>query len=97
MRMITLRKTGTGDGDKTKAGDWPVLLEQTVKGIVSIIDSRVGEESRAPYKQIIWDSLPIKNKTNNFEVITGILSENYHQRGYLNMRSITSDVQDFKE
>ena len=48
----------------------PEIRNQTDKGIVSIIDSRVGEESRAPYKQIIWDSLPIKNKTNNFEVIT---------------------------
>lgn len=55
---------------KLKQGIGRLIRNQTDKGIVSIIDSRVGEESRAPYKQIIWDSLPIKNKTNNFEVIT---------------------------
>lgn len=39
-------------------------------GIVSIIDSRVGEKSKAPYKQMIWDALPIKNRTSDIDEIT---------------------------
>lgn len=54
---------------KLKQGIGRLIRNQTDKGIVSIIDSRVGEKSKAPYKQIIWESLPIKRKTNDFSQI----------------------------
>lgn len=54
---------------KLKQGIGRLIRNQSDKGIVSIIDSRVGEHSKAPYKQIIWDSLPIKRKTNEFSEI----------------------------
>ena len=38
-------------------------------GIVSIIDSRVGENSNALYKSVIWESLPIKNRTSDINEV----------------------------
>lgn len=52
---------------KLKQGIGRLIRSENDKGIVSIIDSRVGEKSNAPYKNIIWESLPITNKTNDIE------------------------------
>ena len=52
---------------KLKQGIGRLIRSESDKGIVSIIDSRVGKTSKAPYKQIIWESLPIKSKTNKIE------------------------------
>lgn len=54
---------------KLKQGIGRLIRNEKDCGIVSIIDSRVGESSSARYKQIIWDALPIKNKTADFEKI----------------------------
>lgn len=54
---------------KLKQGIGRLIRSENDKGIVSIIDSRVGEKSKAPYKHIIWESLPIKNRTNKIEEI----------------------------
>ncbi|MDD3340408.1 MAG: ATP-dependent DNA helicase, partial [Lachnospiraceae bacterium] len=54
---------------KLKQGIGRLIRNQSDRGIVTIIDSRVGEQSKAPYKQLIWDSLPIKNRTNDFSKI----------------------------
>ena len=54
---------------KLKQGIGRLIRSESDKGIVSIIDSRVGINSKAPYKEIIWESLPIKNRTNNIEEI----------------------------
>ena len=54
---------------KLKQGIGRLIRSENDKGIVSIIDSRVGINSKAPYKEIIWESLPIKNRTNNIEEI----------------------------
>lgn len=54
---------------KLKQGIGRLIRSENDKGIVSIIDSRVGEKSNAPYKDIIWESLPIKRKTNDMEVL----------------------------
>jgi ATP-dependent DNA helicase DinG len=50
---------------KLKQGIGRLIRNETDKGIVSIIDSRIGDKSKAPYKNLIWSSLPIKNRTNS--------------------------------
>lgn len=52
---------------KLKQGIGRLIRNEKDFGIVSIIDSRVGDSSNAKYKQQIWESLPIKNRTSNFE------------------------------
>lgn len=52
---------------KLKQGIGRLIRNETDYGIVSIIDPRLGQNSHVPYKQMVWDALPIKNKTNNFE------------------------------
>ncbi len=36
---------------------------------MAILDSRIGELSNSPYKNIVFDSLPIKNRTNDIREI----------------------------
>lgn len=54
---------------KLKQGIGRLIRSEKDFGLVSIIDSRVGEKSKAKYKQMIWDALPIKNRTSNFDEI----------------------------
>lgn len=54
---------------KLKQGIGRLIRNKKDCGIVSIIDSRLGENSKAPYKQLTWDALPIKNKTNDIEQV----------------------------
>ncbi len=68
---------------KLKQGIGRLIRSEKDFGIVSIIDSRVGEKSKAKYKQMIWDALPVKNKTSNFDVIRefyNLLVENNDER-----------------
>lgn len=45
---------------KLKQGIGRLIRSEQDRGIVSIVDSRVGDQSKAPYRKIIWESLPIK-------------------------------------
>lgn len=54
---------------KLKQGIGRLIRSETDKGIVSIIDSRIGDSSKAKYKNQIWESLPIKNRTNDIEIV----------------------------
>ena len=54
---------------KLKQGVGRLIRSESDKGIISIIDSRVGESSQAPYKEIVWNALPIKNRTGSLEEI----------------------------
>lgn len=54
---------------KLKQGIGRLIRSENDKGIVSIIDSRVGENSKVPYKEVIWESLPIKKRSNSIEEI----------------------------
>ena len=54
---------------KLKQGIGRLIRSEKDFGIVSIIDSRVGEKSKAKYKRKIWEALPIKNRTSNFDEI----------------------------
>ena len=54
---------------KLKQGIGRLIRSEKDFGIVSIIDSRVGEKSKAKYKRNIWEALPIKNRTSDFDEI----------------------------
>lgn len=47
---------------KLKQGIGRLIRSDKDFGIVSIIDSRVGENSNVLYKSVIWESLPIKTE-----------------------------------
>lgn len=53
---------------KLKQGIGRLIRSDKDFGIVSIIDSRVGENSNALYKSVIWESLPIKTELDINEV-----------------------------
>ena len=44
-----------------------LIRNKTDKGIVSIIDSRLGDKSKASYKEKVWQALPIKQRTNSLK------------------------------
>lgn len=50
---------------KLKQGVGRLIRNKTDKGIVSIIDSRLGDKSKVSYKEKVWQALPIKQKTND--------------------------------
>lgn len=54
---------------KLRQGVGRLIRKHDDKGIVSILDSRIGELSNKPYKDMVFNSLPIKNKTNNIKKI----------------------------
>lgn len=54
---------------KLKQGIGRLIRNKTDKGIVAILDPRLGKSSNSSYKDIVWESLPIKNKTNELNVI----------------------------
>lgn len=49
---------------KLKQGVGRLIRKETDKGIVSILDPRLSEQYDAPYRQLVWDALPIKNKSD---------------------------------
>lgn len=69
---------------KLKQGIGRLIRSERDFGIVSIIDSRVGEKSKAKYKQIIWEALPIKNKTASFYKIKEFYNLLVEQNRYEN-------------
>ena len=50
---------------KLKQGIGRLIRNFTDTGIVCIIDRRLRDDPPAKYHDIVWKSLPIKNKTNN--------------------------------
>ena len=52
---------------KLKQGVGRLIRNKTDKGIVSIIDSRLGDKSKANYKEKVWQALPIKQRTNSLK------------------------------
>lgn len=52
---------------KLKQGIGRLIRNFTDKGIVSIIDGRLKDEQPTQYRDIVWDSLPIKNRTNDIQ------------------------------
>lgn len=54
---------------KLKQGVGRLIRNETDRGIISIIDSRVGDNSDVQYKDMIWNSLPTKKRTNDLKEI----------------------------
>jgi len=46
-----------------------LIRSEKDKGIVSILDGRMGDSSGTGYKDTVWEALPIKNKTMNLAEI----------------------------
>ena len=55
---------------KLKQGIGRLIRNYTDTGIVSIIDPRLSKERSTPYREITFDSLPIKNITNSLSELT---------------------------
>lgn len=68
---------------KLKQGIGRLIRSEKDFGIVSIIDSRVGEKSKNQYKQEIWKALPIKNRTSNIEAVKRFYQTLIKQNGNL--------------
>lgn len=54
---------------KLKQGVGRLIRNEDDKGIISIIDSRLSDASSVPYKNQVWDALPIKNRTSYLDKI----------------------------
>lgn len=52
---------------KLRQGVGRLIRNATDKGIVTILDSRINDNSKMEYKNIVFEALPIKVKTNNLE------------------------------
>ena len=50
---------------KLRQGIGRLIRNQKDTGIVSILDPRVGEEYKNEYKELVWNTLPIKTKTTS--------------------------------
>jgi len=54
---------------KLKQGVGRLIRNKTDKGIIAILDPRLGNKSKENYKDIVWNALPIKNRTNDLKKI----------------------------
>lgn len=61
---------------KLKQGVGRLIRSAEDKGIVTILDTRINDKSTAKYKDLVWDSLPMKIKTSNIEEIKTFVNEN---------------------
>jgi len=52
---------------KLKQGAGRLIRSYSDIGIVSILDPRLGEKYHSEYSGMVWDALPIKNKTKDIE------------------------------
>lgn len=60
---------------KLKQGIGRLIRNYTDTGIVSIIDPRLNDERPARYRDITWDSLPIKNRTSSIKKLAAFYSQ----------------------
>lgn len=54
---------------KLKQGVGRLIRNATDKGIISILDSRMADDAKNGYRDIVWNALPIKHKTDSLEKI----------------------------
>lgn len=52
---------------KLKQGVGRLIRNFTDTGIISIIDPRLANTSSSPYRSIVWEALPIHNRTDNIQ------------------------------
>jgi len=55
---------------KLNQGVGRLIRSESDVGIVSILDPRLADSSNSVYRNIVWDALPIKNRTSDFLVLT---------------------------
>lgn len=60
---------------KLRQGVGRLIRNNSDKGIITILDSRVSDSSKSQYKKHVWDSLPMKRRTNNIEDIKVFINE----------------------
>lgn len=60
---------------KLKQGIGRLIRNHTDTGIVSIIDPRLSDVRPARYRDIIWDSLPIKNRTSDIKALAAFYNQ----------------------
>lgn len=60
---------------KLRQGVGRLIRNYTDKGIVTILDSRVSDGSNRPYKNLVWEALPMKIRTNDIEVVKKFVKE----------------------
>lgn len=58
---------------KLKQGVGRLIRNSTDRGIISILDPRVSEENNKPYCKNIWESIPMKNRTNDLSSIKAFI------------------------
>jgi ATP-dependent DNA helicase DinG len=61
---------------KLRQGVGRLIRNYTDNGIITILDPRVGDNSNRPYKNAIWEALPMKIKTNDINVVKNFVNEN---------------------
>lgn len=54
---------------KLRQGVGRLIRKHTDTGIVSILDSRIGDNSSSSYKKIVFDSIPMKNRTKDINKV----------------------------
>lgn len=54
---------------KLKQGVGRLIRNVTDRGIISILDPRASENNNKPYHKNIWESIPMKNKTTDINLI----------------------------
>lgn len=55
---------------KLRQGIGRLIRSESDKGIVSILDSRLSSECKSCYKKVVFDAIPIKNKTEDLAVLS---------------------------
>lgn len=54
---------------RLKQGIGRLIRSETDTGIVSVIDPRVSDTAKNTFKNMVWNSLPIKHRTSSMEVL----------------------------
>ncbi len=63
---------------KLRQGVGRLLRSETDKGIVSILDPRLGESFERPYREAVFKSLPIKTKTKDLKDLRDFFESKCH-------------------
>ena len=61
---------------KLRQGTGRLIRNNTDKGIITILDPRIGDNSNQPYKSAVWEALPMKKKTNDLNIVKKFIEEN---------------------
>ena len=60
---------------KLRQGVGRLIRNHKDKGIVAILDPRISDNSKRPYRDLVFNALPIKNKTQDMNKLKGFWKE----------------------